>query len=155
MKAEPRRRPYLRYWNVAALLAMLGLASWRGLRTVEYRRLSSRLGYDGPAGLFPIGHFRAVAPKGADPQQVWARMKGYDSVSYYTIPFVDGSDTLTVQRFHYRLSLGSLDVDVLYQNGQVHDVDVEDHNQRGMRPISATEAFGRLRWSPQSAGTRG
>lgn len=154
MRAGPRRRPYFWYWNVAAFAVIIGLASWRGLRTVEYRRLSTRLGYDGPAGMFPIAHFRAMAPKGADPQQVWARMRGYESISYYTIPFVDGSDTLTVQRFHYPLHLGSLNVDVQYLHGHVHDVDVDGHSQRGLQAVSAAEAFGRLTWSPQGAGQR-
>lgn len=147
MTPRTERSP-IRYWNYFALFLVLSVVSWRALSALEYRKLAERLGYSGPSERFPISHFRTVAANGSDAQQVWARIRGFDRVTYFLLPFVDGSDTLTVQRFTYPLVTGALDVDVRDLRGRVHDVEVGGYGNRGIRSISATQAYERLGWHP-------
>jgi hypothetical protein len=135
-------------WNLAVLLGIAAFLSWRFLRAAELRALSERLGYDGPAQAFPIAHFRQVAPAGASPQEVWARVGQVASVHYYSAPIVGASDSVVIQRFAYPLRWGDLTVDVEYHAGAVRDVETTGETWLGMVPLSNDEAYRRLGWRP-------
>lgn len=135
-------------WNATALVMVVAYVTWRVARQREFTRLAERLGYSGPSATFPIAYFRTVAREGAGPQEVWAGMAGYDSVSYYLVPIVGGSDSILVQRFSYPMRWDVLNVEVEYSDAHVRDIETGGDGRLGAHPIPAIEAYSRLGWRP-------
>lgn len=131
--------------SALGLLLILG-ASLLGASADQYamRRLERRLGADETDLRFPAEYFRQQAPRGASPDEVCGRMRGYNAVRYYLVSLAGGPDSVVVQQFRYPLVVGTLAVGVQYRDGRVADVDTERIGIGDSRPLTAPEARERL-----------
>ena len=146
-------RSQLFHASALGVLLILGV-SLLGASADQYamRRLEHRLEADETDLRFPAEYFRQQAPRGASPDEVCGRMRGYSAIRYYLVSLAGGPDSAVVQQFRYPLAVGTLAVGVQYRNGRVADVDTERIGIGDSRELTAQEARERLGVSPRTQG---